>query len=65
MYTDRQIDRILNKLKRMEEMLEPELFEKVDELSEVSSYQTEKVLDRIPETALFRKTSRGDTWEGE
>lgn len=46
-------------------MLEPELFEKVDELSEVSSYQTKKALDRIPEIALFRKVSRGDTWEGE
>ena len=40
MFTERQTDRVLGKLKRLEEMLEPLLFEKVDEM-EMESFLTD------------------------
>lgn len=65
MYAERQIGKILQKLKRFEDMLEPHLFEKVDELTEVSSYHTAEALDRIPDASLFQAVKSGDMWEGE
>ncbi len=64
MFTERQIERVLGKLKRLEKMVESRLFETVDQL-EMSSFQTDGRYHEIPDTACFSPCGRGKSFEGE
>ncbi|NMA82315.1 MAG: alpha-mannosidase [Epulopiscium sp.] len=64
MLTDRQIERMLGKLVRLENTLEGLLFEKVDEI-EMKALHTDGSYHTIPEENLFSPCYSGDTWEGE
>lgn len=64
MYTEKQQERLLDKLKKFEENLEPLLFEKIGEVP-MKKFQTAESYDRIPEDALFIPCEKGDIWSGE
>lgn len=64
MYTEKQQERLLEKLKKFEENLEPLLFEKIGEVP-MKKFQTPDSYDRIPEDALFVPCKKGDVWGGE
>ncbi|MDE6972733.1 MAG: alpha-mannosidase, partial [Lachnospiraceae bacterium] len=64
MFTERQTDRVLGKLKRLEEMLEPLLFEKVDEM-EMESFLTDGSWHSVPEASHFTSCPKGTVYEGE
>ncbi len=64
MFTERQTDRVLGKLKRLEEMLEPLLFEKVDEM-EMESFLTDGSWHSVPEASRFSSCPKGAVYEGE
>lgn len=64
MYTEQQIERMLGKLLRFEETLEPLLFQKVDELS-LKMCQTDGSYSAVPEDALFETVEDGTTFRGE
>lgn len=64
MYTDKQQKRLLEKLKKFEENLEPLLFEKIGEVP-MKKFQTPDSYDRIPDDALFVPCEKGDIWSGE
>ena len=63
MFTERQTDRVLGKLKRLEEMLEPLLFEKVDEM-EMESFLTDGSWHSVPEASRFSPCPKGAVYEG-
>ena len=63
MLTDRQIERMLGKLVRLETTLEGLLFEKVDEVP-MKAYHTDGRYHSIPEESLFSPCNPGDTWKG-
>lgn len=65
MLTDRQIERILSKLKKFEEKLSSLIFVKEDEVRPVRMYRTNDQLDRIPEDELFADCPPGSGWGGE
>lgn len=64
MYTEKQIDRALGKLKRLENMLEPHIFKKVDEM-EVGSFLTDGSWHEVPDESHFSACERGTKYEGE
>lgn len=57
-------EKMLNKLRRFEETLNPYLFEKMDTLS-VSAYAPQESLHSIPEKDKFEKIEKGYRWGGE
>ncbi|NLK26881.1 MAG: alpha-mannosidase, partial [Clostridiales bacterium] len=64
MLTDRQIDKMLGKLTRLETTLERLLFEKVDDLS-MQALPTDGSYHSIPDRSLFSPCKSGDSWVGE
>lgn len=64
MLTDKQIERMLGKLKRFESTIEPFIFEKVDEL-ECTAYLTTEQHHQIPDASLFTNIEKGWIWGGE
>lgn len=64
MLTEKQMERMLDKLERFEITLEKLMFRPIGEV-EMEKYQTEKALEQIPEAALFSSAQKGDTWGGE
>ena len=64
MLNDKQIQRMIRKLKRFEDTLDGRIFEKVCDLP-VSAYQTSESLYAIPEDSLFTPIQPGDIWGGE
>ena len=64
MLTDKQIERMLGKLKRFESTIEPYIFEKAGELTCAAFLTTEQFHD-IPEASLFAPVKKGWHWGGE
>ena len=60
-----QIERMLKKLVRLEETLEPYIFSTIGEV-EVKRFETAEQYHQIPQDdSLFVDTAMGDTWGGE
>lgn len=64
MFTEKQIDRALGKLKRLENMLEPHIFKKVDEM-EMGSFPTDGSWHEVPDKSRFSVCEKGTKYEGE
>ncbi|MDR1631167.1 MAG: glycosyl hydrolase-related protein [Oscillospiraceae bacterium] len=64
MLNDAQIDRMLKKLRRFEEQLEPMIFEKADEIG-FSAFQTIEQHHKIPGMSLFAPVEKGWRWGAE
>ena len=64
MFTERQTDRALEKLKRLEEMLEPHIFKKVDEVK-MKSFLTDGGWHQVPDASCFAVCEKGTVYEGE
>ena len=64
MLNDKQIQRMLRKLKRFEDTLDHMIFEKVCDLP-TSLYETKEQLYNIPEDSLYHSVQPGDMWGGE
>lgn len=64
MYSEKQIERILGKFKRLEEMLEGRLFEKVDEMT-MAAFPTDGSHHAIPAEENFSPMEKGARFEGE
>lgn len=64
MLTDRQLERMLGKLKRLEEMLEPKLFQVVDRVP-MQAFLTDGSHHEIPEAACFAPCEDGTIFQGE
>lgn len=64
MLNDKQIDRMLSKLRRFENTLVPMMFDKIDEV-QVEKFQTPDEFHDIPEESLFTPCEKEDTWGGE
>ena len=64
MYTEIQLDRMLGKLKRYEEMLEPKLFTVVDTV-EMKAFLTDGSHHSVPEESCFSHCEDGTVFEGE
>ena len=64
MLTSKQIERMLAKLERFEETLEPMIFQKVGETGAVA-YETAERLHSIPDSSLFAPVEKGWQWGGE
>ena len=64
MLTDRQIDRMFEKLKRFESTLEPMIFKKVDSVG-ARAYETAERLYTVPDDSLFTPADPGFRWGGE
>ena len=64
MLNDKQIQRMLRKLKRFEDTLDHMIFEKVCDLP-TSLYETKEQLYNIPEDSLYHPVQPGDMWGGE
>lgn len=65
MLNEKQIDRMLSKLKRFEGTLDGLMFEKVGEIQNASYFQTKEQFHKIPTNEPFVPLKKGDTWEGE
>jgi len=63
MMADRQIDRMLRKLVRLEMTLGERMFQVVDHV-EVKWYQTRERLHQIPDASFFSACEKGDSWGG-
>lgn len=61
MFTDKQIERMLGKLKRFEDMLEPMIFTKVGEVP-ARAWETTERLHQIPDDSLFTPIEKGAHW---
>lgn len=64
MYTEQQQERLLDKLRKFEENLEPLLFEKIGEVP-MKMFQTAESYDQIPDDGYFSPCRKGDCWGGE
>lgn len=64
MYTERQLDRMFGKLRRLEEMLEPKLFKVVDTVS-MKAFHTDGSHHSIPEESCFAECEDGTVFKGE
>ncbi len=64
MLNEKQVARMLSKLKRFEDTLDAMIFEKVEDLP-VSFYQTADSLYSIPDETLFKPMDPGSHWGGE
>lgn len=65
MYNEKQIERLLKKLQRLEKAIEPLIFEKVDSITEFEIYHTKESLTCVPSDDKFTKASAGCEWGGE
>ena len=65
MLTDKQIERMLKKLRRFENTLNPMLFKKVAEINSVLSYETTDRLYSVPDDSMCSVMNCGDIWGGE
>ncbi|MBQ8016286.1 MAG: alpha-mannosidase, partial [Clostridia bacterium] len=65
MLTERQIDRMLGKLKRFETILDPMLFNKVAKINSANLYETTDRLYEIPCDSLCAPIESGSTWGSE
>ena len=65
MLTERQIDRMLGKLKRFETILDPMLFNKVAKINSANFYETTDRLYEIPADSLCAPIESGSTWGSE
>lgn len=65
MLTEKQIDRMLGKLKRFEKILDPMLFKKVAKINSVNAYETTDRLYEIPDDSLYTTLESGSTWGSE
>lgn len=64
MLNDKQIDRMLSKLKRFEDTLEPMLFQVIDQVP-MRKFHTHQQWHTIPEDHNFEDCSPGDRYQGE
>lgn len=64
MLNQKQIERMLGKLRRFERMLEPYIFTKVGEV-DFKAYVADKQYHTIPDDSLFEPVEKGFTWYGE
>ncbi|MGF7143059.1 alpha-mannosidase [Anaerotaenia torta] len=64
MLNEKQIEKMLSKLKKFEEKISNMLFDKVGEV-EMGRYDTAESLHDIPPAELFTPCRAGDTWGGE
>ena len=64
MYTEKQLQRMFEKLKRLEEMLEPKLFIPVATMP-MKAYQTDGRYHSVPEDSCFEACEDGTVFEGE
>ncbi len=64
MYTEKQLERLFEKLRNYEKRLERRLFYKVDELS-VKAFQTDGSHHSVPEDVYFTDCKSGTVFEGE
>lgn len=64
MYTERQTEQTLAKLKRLEKMLEPHLFAKVDEM-EMGAFQSGIGQHALPQESCFVPCEKGTVYPGE
>lgn len=64
MYADKQVELILRKMKRLETMLHPLMFERIGKV-EMSAWTTKETLHRIPDIKNFQPCHRGQRWEEE
>lgn len=65
MLTEKQIERMLRKLRRFEDTLNPMLFKKVAGIESVLSYETTDRLYSVPEDSMCSPMNVGDIWGGE
>ncbi len=65
MLTEKQIGRMLGKLKRFEKILDPMLFTKVAKINSVMAYETTDRLYKIPDDSLCSLLRSGETWGSE
>lgn len=63
MYTEKQLERMLSKLKRLEEMLEPKLFYPVESVP-MKAFLTDGSHHDVPEEACFSPCEDGTVFEG-
>ncbi|HOU10597.1 MAG TPA: glycoside hydrolase family 38 C-terminal domain-containing protein [Clostridiales bacterium] len=64
MLTAKQIERMLSKLRRFEDTLEPRIFEKKAQL-EARAYVTKESLYGVPDSSKFQPVEKGWHWGGE
>ena len=65
MLNHKQTERMLGKLVRLEETLEPYIFKRIGQV-EVKRFETAEQYHEIPgDDTLYRETKSGDTWGGE
>ena len=62
MLTEKQIERMLKKLRRFEDTLNPMLFKKEACIGKVNFFETEERLYEIPDDSLCAPIESGDTW---
>ena len=62
MLAEKQVGRMLAKLKRFETILDPMLFKKVAKIDTVSFYETTDRLYEIPDASMFGVINSGETW---
>ena len=65
MLTDKQIERMLKKLRRFEDTLNPMLFKKVAGIESLLSYETTDRLYSVPDDSMCSVMNVGDIWGGE
>ncbi|MBQ2774324.1 MAG: alpha-mannosidase [Clostridia bacterium] len=58
----KQTDRMLSKLKRFEEIIEPLIFDKVGEADNVKAFATTEQFHSIPNDSLFDSIEKGYQW---
>jgi alpha-mannosidase len=64
MLNEKQIERMLAKLRRFENTIAPMMFEKIDELT-TEKFPTPEQYHDIPDQKLFAPCQKGDRWGGE
>lgn len=64
MLTEKQMERMHERLEQFEITLEGLMFRPIGQVS-MRSYQTAEELDRIPDDTLFAPAQKGDIWGGE
>lgn len=64
MLSEKQINRMLSKLRKFENVLSERIFVKEDEVS-MKMFATKEAYDTIPEDSLFTQCKSLDTWGGE
>ena len=65
MFTEKQIERTLDKLKRFENTLEPMIFRTVARIDKVRFFETKERFYEIPEACLTEEISAGEIWGSE